>query len=568
MARIGQEELDTLKHEVPIQRVLEARGIELKKHGAKDLVGLCPLHNEQTPSFVLSPERWLWHCFGCDRGGDVISLTQQLEGVSFRQAVELLRAGYPATGGGLGTTTSSARPAKRSTVPKLPCPVEPDAEDSELLNQVMVYYHERLKRTPAALEYLEKRGLGSMEMVEHFSLGYSDRSLCYGLPAKNRKAGEKLRGRLQALGILRESGHELFRGALVVPIRDEQGRVVSAYGRKTGEHLREGTVYHLNLDGQMRGVFNVETLVEHKEIIVCEAILDALTFWCAGCKNAVATRGATGFTEEYLEAFVRHGVRRALIAFDRDAAGDRGALALAERLMGLGIECWRIEFARGMDANEYALKVKPAAKSLGDRIRKALWLGKGARPSQEPGKPGAAAEPGLHDAEEAPAIRGPQAPAARDERKREEQGAPTPASEPQSVPEPPAAAHAPRPGPGRQPQRAPSDADEQPELSGQRAPALACECGPEAPAEPVDLKPAADQQARPTGAQAAAEPEPAERSASALTCESGPEAPAHRSGPLPAPACESRPQAPSSHWDLMLTPASGPQSEPERPPSD
>jgi CHC2 zinc finger len=140
MARIGQEELDTLKHEVPIQRVLEARGIELKRHGAKDLVGLCPLHNEQTPSFVLSPERWLWHCFGCDRGGDVISLTQQLEGVSFRQAVELLRAGYPLTAGAGAAEAASAKPVKRSTVPKLPCPVEPEAGDPELLGQVMAYY--------------------------------------------------------------------------------------------------------------------------------------------------------------------------------------------------------------------------------------------------------------------------------------------------------------------------------------------------------------------------------------------------------------------------------------------
>ena len=397
MARIPEEELERLKHEVPIERVLEARGVELKKHGAKDLVALCPLHNEETPSFVLSPERWLWHCFGCDRGGDVISLTQQLEGVSFRQAVEMLRAGYPTS---LGASDSHGAPVKKSTVPKLPCPVEPDAEDAELLSQVMAYYHECLKRTPSGLEYLEKRGVGSMEMIEHFGLGYADRTLGYGLPAKNRKAGEKLRGRLQRLGILRSSGHELFHGSIVVPMRDERGQVLSAYGRKVRDDLRPGTAYHLNLEGQMRGVFNVAALVEHKEIIVCEAILDALTFWCAGYKNVVATRGATNFTQEYFEAFERHGVKRALIAFDRDGAGDRAAAALAERLMGVGIECWRIEFARGMDANEYALKVKPAAKSLGDRIRKALWLGKGARPLREPGKRDAVAEWKGHAAEE------------------------------------------------------------------------------------------------------------------------------------------------------------------------
>jgi DNA primase catalytic core len=381
MARIAQEEIERLKHEVPIQRVLEARGIELRKHGAKDLVGLCPLHREEAASFVVSPGPALWHCFGCDRGGDLISLVQQLEGVSFRAAVELLRAGYPAAG---AAAAAAARPVKRSTVPKLPCPVEPEADDAELLGQVMAYYHETLKRTPAALGYLQKRGVGSMELIEYFGLGYADRTLGYGLPAKNRKAGAELRGRLQALGILRESGHELFHGSIVAPIRDQSGLVVSAYGRKTGENLRPGTAYHLNLDGQMRGVFNRAALAESKEIIVCEAVFDALTFWAAGFKNVVGCRGVGGFTEEYLEAFVGHKVERALIAFDRDSAGERGAAELSERLQAEGVECYRIEFPKGMDANEYALKVQPAPKSLGLLVRKAVWLGRGIPREPEP----------------------------------------------------------------------------------------------------------------------------------------------------------------------------------------
>ena len=99
--------------------------------------------------------------------------------------------------------------------------------------------------------------------------------------------------------------------------------------------------------------------------------------------RAIATSrqayGIEGFTEDHLAAFKRYGTERMLIAYDRDEAGERAAEKLAALLMAEGIECWRIQFPKGMDANEYALKVTPAAKSLGLAIRKALWLGKGVR---------------------------------------------------------------------------------------------------------------------------------------------------------------------------------------------
>jgi hypothetical protein len=96
--------------------------------------------------------------------------------------------------------------------------------------------------------------------------------------------------------------------------------------------------------------------------------------------NVTAAYGIEGFTEEHVAAFKQHGTERVLIAYDRDDAGERGAAKVAERLIAEGIECFRIQFPKGMDANEYALKVQPAAKSLGLLIRKAVWLGKGAAP--------------------------------------------------------------------------------------------------------------------------------------------------------------------------------------------
>ena len=135
--------------------------------------------------------------------------------------------------------------------------------------------------------------------------------------------------------------------------------------------------------GPHRGVWNREALLASKEIIVCEALIDAMTFWCAGFRNVTAAYGIEGFTDDILAAFKAHGTERVLIAYDHDAAGDKAAQKLAERLMGEGIECWRVQFPHGLDANEYALKVTPANRSLGVAIRKALWLGKGEAPRRD-----------------------------------------------------------------------------------------------------------------------------------------------------------------------------------------
>jgi hypothetical protein len=133
-------------------------------------------------------------------------------------------------------------------------------------------------------------------------------------------------------------------------------------------------------------VWNERGLAGQTEVILTEALIDAMTFWCAGYRNVTAAYGVEGLTDDHLATFKRLGVRRVLIAFDRDDAGERGAEKAAERLMAEGIECYRVQFPKGMDANEYALKVTPPDKSLGLLIRKAVWLGKGAAPAEASGQ--------------------------------------------------------------------------------------------------------------------------------------------------------------------------------------
>lgn len=377
MPRIAESELERLKQTISLQRLAEARGVELKRHGA-DLIGRCPFHDDKTPSLVITPAKNLWHCLGkCNAGGTVIDWVMKAEGVSFRHAVELLQNNHLPLAADSG---APAQPAvKRTTVRKLTMPIERDAEDAKLLAQVVDYYHRTLLQSPAALEYLQRRGIRSEEAIRTFKLGYANRTLGYRLPEKNRAEGEAIRTRLQSLGLLRASGHEHFNGSIVIPILDEHGQVVQMYGRKLIDNLRAGTPKHLYLPGPHRGVWNVAALNASKEIILCEALIDALTFWCAGFRNVTTSYGVNGFTDEHLVAFKRSGVERVLIAYDRDEAGDSAADALAKKLMGEGIECKRVVFPHGFDANSYALKVQPAEKSLGVALRGAQWMGKGAK---------------------------------------------------------------------------------------------------------------------------------------------------------------------------------------------
>jgi hypothetical protein len=384
MARIPEAEIEQLKREIALERLVEARGVTLKRKGA-DLVGRCPFgtHADAEPSFVVTPAKNLWHCFGCQQGGSVIDWVMRVEGVSFRHAVELLRddnaslvtAAMIVPAGPRTRLTREGLGVKHCTVPKLESPVDLKVDDRELLRQVIDYYHETLKESPAALSYLEKRGLRSEEAIARFKLGYANRTLGYRLPQKNRVAGAESRGRLQQLGILRESGHEHFNGSLVIPIFDEHGHVAEVYGRKIVRGLHPDIALHLYLPGPHKGVWNLEALQASKEIILCEALIDALSFWCAGYRNVTASYGVEGFTDDHLAAFQRYGTERVLIAYDRDDAGEKAAETLAEKLIAAGIECFRLHFPKGMDANEYALQVKPAEKSLGVLIRSAIWIG-------------------------------------------------------------------------------------------------------------------------------------------------------------------------------------------------
>ena len=293
------------------------------------------------------------------------------DGVSLRHAVLMLKEQNPQLYG-VRQRTGQGGPLSKSTIPKLESPLDADADDQTLFKQVLGYHQERLWRNSAALDYMQFRGICSEEAIKTFEIGFADRTLGLRLPHKNRREGAQIRERLQRLGLYRESGHEHFNGCLLFPIYDRNGSVKQIYGRKIGR--QKNKVFHLYLPGPKRGIWNPECLTS-PEIILTESVIDALTFWVNGFQNVTCIYGTDGFTDEHLQTFKEKRTQRIYLAYDRDQDGNQAAERDAKRLSGIGIECFRILFPPGQDANEYAGKMPSAKNSLAAAVKAAQWLG-------------------------------------------------------------------------------------------------------------------------------------------------------------------------------------------------
>ncbi|EJX0634263.1 toprim domain-containing protein [Salmonella enterica] len=392
MARIPQQEIDDLKQRLSLVDVAVSQGHKLKCQSKDSYVCLCPFHKEKTPSCTITASRNLFHCFGCGASGSVLDWLIKTEHLTFLNGLVRLRE--------LGKSLKLLAPSSpAAAVPVAPPPrsklADLDDDGQALLRQVVDYYHQNLLSSPEALQWLEKRGLNHPELVSHFRLGFAGDHGIGGsaglLPSTSSNEGKRLREKLAGLGVLRQqTRQDHFRGCMVVPVAGwaesanvaHRGRVLQLYGRRTlvDSQIKKGSSKHLYLPSPLAGVWNEAALKASPEIIFCEALIDAMTFWCAGFRNVIAAYGCNGFTADHLAALQYHGVKRVMIAFDRDEAGDRGAESVAGDLLEAGIEAWRVQFPEGMDANEYALKSGNPERALGLALEQARWMGHGTGP--------------------------------------------------------------------------------------------------------------------------------------------------------------------------------------------
>lgn len=249
--------------------------------------------------------------------------------------------------------------------------LNPQFDDQKLLARIIDYYHRTLRETSEGLDYLRGRDINVGEAIDHFRIGYANRTLGLKLSTMDSKAGREIRARLQQVGLFRSSGHEHLNGCVVFPITaaDGSGQIVDIYGRKTKNDLRKGKPLHMHLSEQRRGVWNVEAFQAGNEIIVCPGLFDALTFWNAGYRNVTCTFGPDALTDDHLVAFREFGIRRVLVV----------SASIAPKLLAAGLDCYHINLPPEIDVNAYAMQAADPSQALGAIIRRAEWAGNGQR---------------------------------------------------------------------------------------------------------------------------------------------------------------------------------------------
>lgn len=358
-----------------LERLIHAKGIKLTKQGSK-LVGRCPFADHDSKALVIDPKANTWACTeGCGDGG-VVDWVARTEGISPSHAEALLRADFEPTG--------TVENVKTSTTTKLPDLIQPDEPDAVVLRKVLGFYHRALVGSPEAMEWLRDRGLRDPELITHFHLGLADRTLGYRLPRRNRKAGKQVRGQLRRLGILRKSGHEHFRGSLVVPFLDDDGNVVNVYGHKLGgSTLRSGTAIETWLDDNYSGVLNRDGFVQGQKLILAGSVLDALTWWSWGFRFVSTTMGRNRLPEGVRGLLAARSIRSVALALPRD---DTATETIANELRDLGIEVHRVVLPKDQTANDIARQADAPKDALHKLLRAANWVSP-PRPSPRPTTP-------------------------------------------------------------------------------------------------------------------------------------------------------------------------------------
>ncbi|WP_448376812.1 DNA primase [Fervidobacterium sp.] len=303
--------------------------VNLQKVGS-NYRGLCPFHVETSPSFYVSPQKNMFHCFGCGASGDVIKFVQEIENISYVDAVKKL-------GERVGISVAYT---------------EEDAQRSkyyEFYKTLHEQYKSQLSKNQQVVDYLTKRGY-SLREISLYEFGFAP---------IDSKIPQQI---AQKLGITKEELEKFgfhhtdpFSGRLIIPIKDDFGRVIAFGGRLIGE----GTPKYLNSQDTIafkksNTFFMYNVAKEHiKEVdyaIICEGYFDALAFHRAGIKNAVATLG-TALTKSHIYKLKRL-TTNIVLAFDSDSAGIKAALRSIEMLIPEGFNVAIALFKEAKDADE------------------------------------------------------------------------------------------------------------------------------------------------------------------------------------------------------------------------
>jgi DNA primase len=304
---VNRRALDDFKQQIPLRDYLEAhdwRPVWQLSHGR--WMGLCPLHDDHKPSFLLDPSKNLFYCYGCGRGGDVIRFAELYHQVRFPEALGLLRQW-------------------RGWVP--------------LLHETVSFYRMQLHRHAEAVAYLYQRGVRSPELIEHMRIGYAPggclrgwlTQLGYPLPT------------LRQAGLVSAVGYDTYIHRIVFPLD----------GNLYGRSLSTSAPPHRFLPGTKGGLYLWEQVRQYPEVILVEGLLDYAVLWQAGFHNVTCSMGNHLNACQFRQ--LCDGPRTVYLAFDADSngSGQQAAQRLACRLREEGLNARRVFLPDGHDPNSF-----------------------------------------------------------------------------------------------------------------------------------------------------------------------------------------------------------------------
>lgn len=341
--RIPEEKVELIRRSADIVEVISDY-VQLKKQG-RQYVGLCPFHGEKTPSFSVSPEKQLYHCFGCGAGGNVFSFLMEMEGLTFVESVQSLakRANIP-----LSPTYANDR--KDVTTPQQ-IMREAHKKAAELYHRILLLTEEgRIGR-----EYIAKRGF-TKEQIESFQIGVApdERDVLATILAKQNISLE-IAAESGLLG-KRDDYYDRFRNRLMFPIWDGQGNVIAFGGRSLTDekpkYLNSSDSPIFNKGNTLYGLHLARPAIRKQStVILFEGYVDVIAAWGAGIKNGVATLG-TSLTEEQAK-LMRRNAEKVIICFDGDRSGQEATYRTGKILERNGCEVLIAMLPDGFDPDDY-----------------------------------------------------------------------------------------------------------------------------------------------------------------------------------------------------------------------
>jgi DNA primase len=303
---VNREVLDELKQQIPLMSYLQAHDWHPARPLSRDRwMGLCPLHDDHKPSFLVDSNKDLFYCYGCGRGGDVIRFVELYHHVKFPEALVLLR----------------------------------QWRGTPLLHEAARYYRVQLHRHSEAVAYLLQRGIHSLALIEHMQIGYAPGGCLRGWLSQ---LGYPLPALCQA-GLLTEPGYDAFVRRIVFPLE----------GNLYGRSILGSAPAHRFLPGAKGGLYAWQQAQSFPEVILVEGLFDYAVLWQAGFENVTCSLGTHLNVQQFRQLCDR--ARTVYVAFDadRNGSGQLAAQRLSQRLRERGITARLVWLPDGHDPNSF-----------------------------------------------------------------------------------------------------------------------------------------------------------------------------------------------------------------------